>query len=501
MASADHVRPEPFLNEDSEALNFLNENLVPNKSPCEDESNSVEEVPTENVQNVVCPNSDIETESESGDNETKASQNKRIKKLNVNECLICDAVIHARIDRHLNKVHCEKPEDLKLFLNDYYKLRGAQSLKSKNVYYCSDCKRRFGSIPSHKRAIQTQRSRGKNVNCECRNIQRVKNPAAVEEFPDWVKQLLKNKRGYEEDHMELINEWCEKTTADEKRRGRRQFTCLPNSTLAKTMAMWFHGTRKFHKSTLHAFGKVIDDWRKRVSCGFQTTQKYLYSFTKFLNWYATFKDEAIDQPKWNYVISNVNKDFEEPACNEKRETQERLQQLVPEQIDVQSAMAKIKEDLQMNLQHDILKFVEEKALVYFIQSVRMNCRPGPLNRFTWQEYDSLKNNNQKEIRTNKHKTGKTTAVSIRVHEDLYDLFDHLKKRFQAKYNFTPVYVFGTPGDKEERSMANYVKETLQNRYKISPESLRFNSNSIRKFWAFHYRCVYYNYYNYNYMFV
>ena len=43
------------------------------------------------------------------------------------------------MDRHLNKVHCKKPKDLGLFLNDYYKLRDAQSVKGENVY-CSDCK-------------------------------------------------------------------------------------------------------------------------------------------------------------------------------------------------------------------------------------------------------------------------------------------------------------------------------------------------------------------------
>ena len=216
-----------------------------------------DEVEIENVH--VVPNVEInpvETESvhddedEGNDSETDDNQvngqNNRIKKMNVNECLICDVVIHERIDRHLNKVHCDRPEELRVFLNDFYKLRGAQLMKNKSVFYCSDCKRRFGSIPSHKRAVKTLQSRGRNINCEGKNIQRVKNPGTPEEFPNWVKNLLVNKRGYDDDHMELINEWCEKITADEKRRGRRQFTCLPSSTLAKTIAQWFHGTRKFH---------------------------------------------------------------------------------------------------------------------------------------------------------------------------------------------------------------------------------------------------------------
>ena len=35
-------------------------------------------------------------------------------------------------------------------------------------------------------------------------ISRVKNQAAVEDFPDWVKQLLINKPGYQEDHSGLV---------------------------------------------------------------------------------------------------------------------------------------------------------------------------------------------------------------------------------------------------------------------------------------------------------
>ena len=458
----------------------VNLNMSPNQSPNVRTNEIPNESPNQRPNDPVFPIEIGTTDSDETDdgttdddddhngNEDKpAKTNSRMKKLTVNECLVCDAVIHERIDRHLNKVHLDKPESLRLFLNDFYKSRGAQVVKGKRVYYCMDCQRRFGSIPSHKRAVQTSRSQGNYVKREGKNIERVKNPADANEFPDWVKNMLSNKRGYEEEHILAINEWCEKITTDEKRRGRRQFTCLPDSTLAKTMAIWFHSTRKFHKNTLGSFGKIVDEWRKTVSCGFQTTQKYLYSFTKFLNWYCTFKDESVDLPKWIFVISSVNKDFEEPACNEKRQTQEKLQQLVPEQQDIQIAMSKIKEDLQQNLKEDTLKFVEEKALVYFIQSVRMNCRPGPLNRFTWEEYQSIKSEGQKEVRTNKHKTGKTTAVAIRVHEDLFDLFDHMKKHFEKKYNFTPLYVFGTPSDKEERSMANYVKETLKNRYNIS----------------------------------
>ena len=117
------------------------------------------------------------------------------------------------------------------------------------------------------------------------------------EFSDWVKEVLQKKNDYGEEHILVINEWCEKITSAEKRRGRRQYTCLPDSALAKAMATWFHKTRKIHKGTLGTFGQIVDNWKNRT-CGFQTTQKYLYSFTKFLNWYSTFKDEKVDLPKW-----------------------------------------------------------------------------------------------------------------------------------------------------------------------------------------------------------
>ena len=100
----------------------------------------------------------------------------------------------------------------------------------------------------------------------------------------------------------------------------------------------------------------------------------------------------------------------------------------------------------------------------------------PQPRTEWQATDP----SEIEL-TNRHKTGYIGPVALHIRDDQIPLLDHLRKTFQAAYNFNPKYVFGNTISKCKPTASSQVTNVFKKFFGDDPQKLKFNSNSIRKY--------------------
>ena len=100
----------------------------------------------------------------------------------------------------------------------------------------------------------------------------------------------------------------------------------------------------------------------------------------------------------------------------------------------------------------------------------------PQPRTEWQATDP----NEIEL-TNRHKTGYIGPVALHIRDDQIPLLEHLRKTFQAAYNFNPKYVFGNTISKCKPTDSSQVTNVFKKFFGDDPQKLKFSSNSIRKY--------------------
>ena len=118
-------------------------------------------------------------------------------------------------------------------------------------------------------------------------------------------------------------------------------------------------------------------------------------------------------------------------------------------------------------------FADLFMLIYF--------RAGPILQLNWEEFESICETNM-GLTTNKHKTGKFYTVHLYVNEDQRPLLRKMRQTYIDEFNATPRYIFSSPKNKVESSICANLQETFQKVFGDNPAEVRFNANSIRKYW-------------------
>ena len=113
--------------------------------------------------------------------------------------------------------------------------------------------------------------------------------------------------------------------------------------------------------------------------------------------------------------------------------------------------------------------------------IQIYFRAGPILQMNWEEFESICENNM-GLTTNKHKTGKFYTVHLYINEDQRPLLRKMRQSYIDEFKTTPRYIFASPKNKVESSICANLQETFQKIFGDKPHEVRFNANSIRKYW-------------------
>ena len=101
---------------------------------------------------------------------------------------------------------------------------------------------------------------------------------------------------------------------------------------------------------------------------------------------------------------------------------------VPSPALVQARFESVFDLLQENVQKDKGMSYKDQQVNFFILQVRLNTRSGPLLQLTWEEFRIIDKTN-KSLETDRHKTGKHSAVYLYI-----KLHQRPLRNMREKYN-------------------------------------------------------------------
>ena len=102
---------------------------------------------------------------------------------------------------------------------------------------------------------------------------------------------------------------------------------------------------------------------------------------------------------------------------------------------------------------------------------------------TWSDVKTIKKTGYLE--TERHKTGRYCDVTVRIESDQQKWLKRLKSRFVKEYRTEPNFVFASPTNKVEHSMAKNIKSVLSQLFD-KDYCKDFYATAVRKMWDTHF---------------
>ena len=137
--------------------------------------------------------------------------------------------------------------------------------------------------------------------------------------------------------------------------------------------------------------------------------------------------------------------------------------------------------LKKDLEEKKLNLQQLKALNFFLMQVRLNTRSGPLLELKWQQFENILKKGL-TLETDDHKTGHVYDVGLRLEKDQIQFFEEMRSRTVELYGQETKFVFSNSKFTQEKRMAQLLCMTFQEIFGDDPDEVRFNANSVRKFW-------------------
>ena len=181
------------------------------------------------------------------------------------------------------------------------------------------------------------------------------------------------------------------------------------------------------------------------------------------------------------AIKSVRKAFSTAAIKNYRSTAKQLRARVPSIALVRNCHEIALSHLQDNLTTFTLTYKQQQALNFFVLQGGLNVRSGPLLGVTWEDVKYIEENSVLE--TDRHKSGKFYTLYLKIKADQIPLLYKLKETFADENNsMESKYVFSSKQNKIERSNSKHIQETFFALFGDDPNEVRFNANSITKYW-------------------
>ena len=103
---------------------------------------------------------------------------------------------------------------------------------------------------------------------------------------------------------------------------------------------------------------------------------------------------------------------------------------------------------------------------------------GPILQLNWSEIEE----ENCELRTNRHKTGKVYTVHIFIQPDRRQFLRQQREKVIEEFKTEPKFIFASSKNTVDGTICRGLQEVFQLYFGDDPQKVNFNANSIRKFW-------------------
>ena len=412
-----------------------------------------------NVQKRSDPEDDITTQKEYKEKRNRPRRDK------FETCILCRREVCKMRDHLANKHKLDSNPFFKKFLSTYYSTR-----KTKKCFQCNSCAKRLAFTYGHP---------------ESHVLTRIHDRDKVDLFPEQFRvAILEIQQKFsEQPNHKLINDFAahqEALLEDGECVNTSRFSVTVKTFLTQCM----EGTSEFTESAQLA--EIVRCFAQERALSKATIVHYLSSLAKFLDYLILHRFREfpnIKEVRWDKVIREIRTPYQKTSLKQKRLVQREKFSKVPTFREVQKLHNKICSELEKDLEQTHLKYRELQVLNFFILSVRLNCRSGPILALTWD--DILKIQREGQIETNRHKTGHLYDVIITIQSDQHPWLRRMKDQICKEFKKESILVFASPTNAVEHSVPRYMRDVIKGLFKdLSKETLNkdFHSTSLRKMW-------------------
>ena len=253
----------------------------------------------------------------------------------------------------------------------------------------------------------------------------------------------------------------------------------------QSLALIYRGTKRFTApAQLLSCTETI---KRRRNWTAQTCRIFLNKVSNFVDYCFLFHDGVTDQETSNAAImqaaiKQARKAYSKQAGKNYRQVARNLRAKVPSAEIVRARRVATLNLLNANLNiEQKLSYKQLQALNFFLLQLRLNTRTGPLVHFKWSEFEQICETNQ-PILSDKSKTGNYYEVLIFIEDDQRQFLCNMREQYLNEFPYQPTYVFSSSVNTVERSISRHLREVFYSLFGDNPDEVRFNANSIRKFW-------------------
>ena len=192
---------------------------------------------------------------------------------------------------------------------------------------------------------------------------------------------------------------------------------------------------------------------------------------------------SVNRIPWNKVLDETRVPYQKGSRSEKRRVMKEKFLKVPTFKQTRVLYKKVVAELDKDLKTHDLKYKALMVFNFFILSLRVNCRSGPLLDLTWEDVDEIKRVGH--IETSRHKTGHIYDVAITIQDDQLPWLNRMRKQYTDEFQVASEKVFPSSTNLREHSVARFMREVFLKFFgdEISTVLEKdFHSNSLRKMW-------------------
>ena len=215
----------------------------------------------------------------------------------------------------------------------------------------------------------------------------------------------------------------------------------------------------------------------------QSLVLYLTHFRMFVKYVHAYERSSypFDLECMLHAINELGTSVSHDLAKHRRKAKRAMFAKVPSHALLRLRKQNVIDLLKKDLEEKKLNLLQLKALNFFLMQVRLNTRSGPLLKLKWQQFENILKKGL-TLETDDHKTGHVCDVCLRLEKDQIQFFEEMRSRTVELYGHETEFVFSNSKFTQETRMAQLLCMTFQELFGDDPDEVRFNANSVRKFW-------------------
>ena len=215
----------------------------------------------------------------------------------------------------------------------------------------------------------------------------------------------------------------------------------------------------------------------------QSLVLYLTHFRMFVKYVHAYERSSypFDLECMLHAINELRTSVSHDLAKSRRKAKRAMFAKVPSHALLRLRKQNVIDLLKKDLEEKKLNLQQLKALNFFLMQVRLNTRSGPLLKLKWKQFENILKKGL-TLETDDHKTGHVYDVCLRLEKDQIQFFEEMRSRTVELYGHETEFVFSNSKFTQETRMAQLLCMTFQELFGDDPDEVRFNANSVRKFW-------------------